>query len=89
MVPRRVREALADIGQLFKYDYVTVVFDGLRDDFLGDHVDVLFSPCFFALAEVKECVVCGLRSALLHLTTPLFELTAPVVVVIALPEHTG
>ena len=87
VVPLCVREALADIGQLFKHDYVTVVFDGFRDDFVGDGVDVQLSPRLFALAEAKERVVRGLRSALLHLATLLLELTAPVVVLIALPER--
>ncbi len=89
VVPLRVREALANIGQLFKHDYVTVVFDGFCDDFVGDGVDVPLSPRFFALAEAEERVVSGLGAALLHLTTSLLELTAPVVVVIALPERAG
>jgi len=36
-----------------------------------------------------ESLVCGLRPTVLHLTTPLLELTTPVVVVVSLPERPG
>ncbi len=52
-------------------------------------MDVLLSPRLFALAEAKERAVRGLRPALVHLTSPFLELTAPVVVLVALPERAG
>jgi len=89
VVPLRLRESLSNVGQLLEHDYVTVVFDGFCDEFVSDRVDVLFPPCFFALPESKQGVVRGLRAALLHLSTSLLELTAPMVVVVSLPERAG
>lgn len=53
MVPLRVRKTLSDAGQVLEHDYVTVVFDGFRDEFVSDGVDVLFPPCFFSLSEAE------------------------------------
>jgi hypothetical protein len=89
VVPLRVRKSLSNVSQILEHDNVAVVFDGFRNEFVGDRVDILFSPRVFALAEPKQGVVGGLRAALLHLSTPLFELAAPVVVVVSLPERAG
>jgi len=86
VVPLRVRKPLSNVAQLLERDYVAVVFDSFRDEFVGDRVDVLFAPGFLSLPEAKQGLVCGLRAALLYLTTPLLELTTPVVVVVPLSK---
>jgi hypothetical protein len=87
MLPLRLSKPLSNVGQILEHDNVAVVFDGFRDDFIGDCVNVLFAPCGFSLPEAKQGVVCGLRAALLHLAASLLELAVPVVVVVALPER--
>ena len=65
------------------------MFDGFRDEFVGDGVDVLFAPRFFAVPEAEQGIVCGLRAALLHLSPSFLELAAPVAVFVPLPERAG
>jgi len=81
-----VRKSLTNISQFLEHDYVAVVFNDFRDDIVGDGMDVLFAPCFFALSESKQSVVRGLCPALLHFFPSLLELAAPMVVVVSLPE---
>ena len=89
VVPRRLRKPFSNVGYVLEHNYVAVVFDSFRDEFVGDGVDVLFAPRFLSLAESTQGVVRGLRAALLDLTTPFLELAAPVVVVVSLPEAPG
>jgi len=49
-------------------------------------MDVLFSLQFFAFVGSLDSAGSGPCAALLHLAATLFELTAPVIVVISLPE---
>jgi hypothetical protein len=53
-MPLRLRKALAYISQALGHDNVAVVFDGFRDKFVGDGMDVLFAPCFFTLPKAKQ-----------------------------------
>ena len=89
VVPLRLRKPLAYIGQVLEHDYVAVVLDSFLNNFVSDRVDVLFSLRFFALPESKQGVVRGSGAALLHLTTPLLKLAAPMVVVVSLPERSS
>jgi len=84
-----VRKSFSNVGQVLKYNNVAVVIDGFRDDLVCNRMDVLFPPCFFALPKTKQSVVRGLRTALLHFSTPLLKLAAPVVVVVSLSKHAG
>jgi len=52
-------------------------------------MDVLFAPRFLALSESKQGVVRGLCPALLHLSSSLLELAAPMVVVVSVPKRAG
>jgi len=65
------------------------VFDGFRNELIGNCVDVLLPPRFFTLSKAKQGVVCGLRAALLYLPSSLLKLAAPMVVVLSLPERAG
>jgi hypothetical protein len=89
VVPRRVWKPISNVAQVLERDHIAVVFDGSRDEFVGDRMDVLFAPGFLSLPEAKQGLVCGLRAALLYLTTPLLELTTPVVVVVPLSKRAG
>jgi len=71
VVPLRVRKSLSNVCQVFKHDYVTVVFDRFRDDFVGDGVDVLFAPGVFASrVEAGRCARPACRAvASLHVAS--------------------
>jgi hypothetical protein len=86
VVPLCLRKPLTYIGQVLENDNVAVVFSGFCDDLVGDSVDVLFAPRLFTLPETEESIVRGLRPTLLHLSPSFLELTAPVVVVVSVPE---
>ena len=43
VVALRLRKPLSNVGQLLERDNVTVVFDGFRDKFASDRVDVRVS----------------------------------------------
>jgi hypothetical protein len=53
MVPLCLWKSLSNIAQVLEREYVAVVFDGFRDEFIGDRMDVLFAPGFFTLPEAK------------------------------------
>jgi hypothetical protein len=53
MVPLCLWKSLSNIAQVLEREYVAVVFDGFRDEFVGNRVDVLFAPGFFTLPEAK------------------------------------
>jgi len=88
MMPVRVRQSFPNVCQILEYDYIAVVFDGFRDEFVGDRVNILFPPCSFSLSKAEQSVVRGLCPALLHFRTSFLELSDPVVVLITAPERT-
>ncbi|ESS05556.1 MAG: hypothetical protein A07HB70_02032 [uncultured archaeon A07HB70] len=87
LVAVRLWKSLAHVGRLLEHDHVAVVFDGYRDGFVSDRVDVCLRHAS-SRPGAKRGVVRGSRTALLYLPA-LLEHTTPVVGVVSVPEAPG
>lgn len=89
VLPRRLRDVLADMREVLEDDMRTAVSDGFFDEFVRYAVEVYLEAPVLLPTDALDSFVCGSRPSLLKRSTTLLVLPTPVVELLCRPERAG